>query len=152
MARYRGPTCKLARRLGTDLQLKSGIRALDSKCKLATPPGMHGVKRGRLSEFGVLFRQKQLIRMRTSASTALSRNAASYWPSPRLRSQDPTCPTHRPRNDDRRDWEGCPASFALPLHPLRGVSRQFPYAPSDDDKARRFQGLRSRQAFELPSM
>ncbi|MFZ0218772.1 MAG: 30S ribosomal protein S4 [Candidatus Aquirickettsiella sp.] len=62
MARYRGPTCKLARRLGTDLQLKSGIRALDSKCKLATPPGMHGAKRGRLSEFGVLFRQKQLIR------------------------------------------------------------------------------------------
>ena len=62
MARYRGPTCKLASRLGTDLQLKSGIRALDSKCKLATPPGMHGVKRGRLSEFGVLFRQKQLIR------------------------------------------------------------------------------------------
>lgn len=62
MARYRGPTCKLARRLGTDLQLKSGIRALDSKCKLATPPGVHGAKRGRLSEFGVLFRQKQLIR------------------------------------------------------------------------------------------
>lgn len=62
MARYRGPTCKLARRIGTDLQLKSGIRALDSKCKLATPPGMHGVKRGRLSEFGILFRQKQLIR------------------------------------------------------------------------------------------
>lgn len=62
MARYRGPTCKLARRLGTDLQLKSGIRALDSKCKLTTPPGVHGAKRGRLSEFGVLFRQKQLIR------------------------------------------------------------------------------------------
>lgn len=62
MARYRGPTCKLARRLGTDLQLKSGIRALDSKCKLAIPPGVHGAKRGRLSEFGVLFRQKQLIR------------------------------------------------------------------------------------------
>lgn len=62
MARYRGPTCKLARRLGTDLQLKSGIRALDSKCKLASPPGVHGAKRGRLSEFGVLFRQKQLIR------------------------------------------------------------------------------------------
>ena len=62
MARYRGPTCKLARRLGTDLQLKSGIRALDSKCKLATPPGMHGAKRGRLSEYGVLLRQKQIIR------------------------------------------------------------------------------------------
>jgi small subunit ribosomal protein S4 len=62
MARYRGPTCKLARRLGTDLQLKSGIRALDSKCKLATPPGMHGSKRGRSSEYGTLLRQKQLIR------------------------------------------------------------------------------------------
>ena len=62
MARYRGPTCKLARLLGADSQSRSGIRALDSKCKLATPPGMHGVKRGRLSEFGVLFRQKQLIR------------------------------------------------------------------------------------------
>lgn len=62
MARYRGPTCKLARRLGIDLQLKSGIRALDSKCKLATPPGMHATKRGRLSEFGVLFLEKQKIR------------------------------------------------------------------------------------------
>ena len=62
MARYRGPTCKLARRLGNDLQLKSGIRALDSKCKLATPPGMHGSKRGRLSDYGVMLRQKQLIR------------------------------------------------------------------------------------------
>lgn len=62
MARYRGPTCKLARRLGSDLQLKSGIRALDSKCKLATPPGMHGAKRGRLSDYGVMLRQKQLIR------------------------------------------------------------------------------------------
>jgi small subunit ribosomal protein S4 len=62
MARYRGPTCKLARRLGVDLQLKSGIRALDSKCKLATPPGMHGTKRGRLSDYGVMLRQKQLIR------------------------------------------------------------------------------------------
>jgi small subunit ribosomal protein S4 len=62
MARYRGPTCKLARRLGSDLQLKSGIRALDSKCKLATPPGMHGTKRGRLSDYGVMLRQKQLIR------------------------------------------------------------------------------------------
>lgn len=62
MARYRGPTCKLARRLGSDLQLKSGIRALDSKCKLATPPGMHGTKRGRLSDYGVMLRQKQLVR------------------------------------------------------------------------------------------
>jgi small subunit ribosomal protein S4 len=62
MARYRGPTCKLARRFGSDLNLKSGIRALDSKCKIATPPGMHGTKRGRLSDYAVMLRQKQLIR------------------------------------------------------------------------------------------
>ena len=62
MARYLGPTCRLARQLGTDLQLKSGIRALDTKCKLATPPGMHGTKRKRLSDYGIMLRQKQLIR------------------------------------------------------------------------------------------
>src|SRR5271157_2885269 len=37
----------------------------------------------------------------------------------------------RPRNDDRRDWEGCPARFALPLHPLRVVDRQFIVCSSD---------------------
>ena len=43
MARYIGPKCKLSRREGTDLQLKSGVRALESKCKAETAPGMHGV-------------------------------------------------------------------------------------------------------------
>ena len=38
MARYRGPTCKLARREGTDLFLKSGLKPLESKCKLEVPP------------------------------------------------------------------------------------------------------------------
>ena len=33
MARYIGPKCKLSRREGTDLYLKSGIRPLESKCK-----------------------------------------------------------------------------------------------------------------------
>lgn len=33
MARYIGPTCKLSRREGTDLFLKSGVRPLESKCK-----------------------------------------------------------------------------------------------------------------------
>jgi len=42
MARYTGPTCKLARREGVDLELKSGIRSIDSKCKLTQLPGMHG--------------------------------------------------------------------------------------------------------------
>ena len=45
MARYLGPTCKLARREGTDLFLKSGVRALESKCKPETMPGDHGARR-----------------------------------------------------------------------------------------------------------
>ena len=39
MARYLGPKCKLSRREGTDLFLKSGVKSLDSKCKLEVPPG-----------------------------------------------------------------------------------------------------------------
>ncbi|MBX2807982.1 MAG: 30S ribosomal protein S4 [Cellvibrionaceae bacterium] len=62
MARYIGPTCKLSRREGTDLFLKSGVRALDSKCKAETAPGMHGVRRGRLSDYGVQLREKQKLR------------------------------------------------------------------------------------------
>lgn len=62
MARYIGPTCKLSRREGTDLFLKSGARALDSKCKLETAPGQHGVRRGRLSDYGVQLREKQKVR------------------------------------------------------------------------------------------
>ena len=46
MARYIGPKCKLARREGTDLFLKSARRSLDSKCKLEAKPGQHGVKSG----------------------------------------------------------------------------------------------------------
>jgi small subunit ribosomal protein S4 len=62
MARYIGPTCKLSRREGTDLFLKSGIRALDSKCKVETAPGQHGARRGRLSEYGTQLREKQKVR------------------------------------------------------------------------------------------
>jgi len=62
MARYIGPKCKLSRREGTDLFLKSGVRALDTKCKLETPPGVHGARRGRLSEYGVQLREKQKVR------------------------------------------------------------------------------------------
>ena len=42
MARYLGPKCKLSRREGTDLFLKSGVKPLESKCKLEVPPG--GIK------------------------------------------------------------------------------------------------------------
>ena len=62
MARYIGPKCKLARREGTDLFLKSGVRALDTKCKLETKPGVHGAARGRLSDYGLQLREKQKVR------------------------------------------------------------------------------------------
>ena len=62
MARYIGPKCKLSRREGTDLFLKSGVKALDSKCNLETAPGMHGARRGRLSEYGTQLREKQKVR------------------------------------------------------------------------------------------
>jgi small subunit ribosomal protein S4 len=62
MARYLGPKLKLSRREGTDLFLKSGIRAIDTKCKIDNAPGVHGARRGRLSEYGVQLREKQKVR------------------------------------------------------------------------------------------
>ena len=62
MARYIGPTCKLSRREGTDLYLKSGVRPLDSKCKADTVPGVHGARRSRLSDYGLQLREKQKVR------------------------------------------------------------------------------------------
>ena len=61
MARYTGPTCKLARREKTDLGLKSGLRSLDTKCNMEQPPGVHGAGRARLSEFGMQLREKQKV-------------------------------------------------------------------------------------------
>jgi small subunit ribosomal protein S4 len=63
VARYTGPKCKLARREGTDLFLKSARRSLDSKCKLETKPGQHGVRSGmRMSDYGNQLREKQKLR------------------------------------------------------------------------------------------
>ena len=63
MARYIGPTCKLARREGVDLNLKSPARGLDSKCKLNQPPGQHGdSRRQRLSDYALQLREKQKVR------------------------------------------------------------------------------------------
>ena len=61
MARYIGPKCKLSRREGTDLFLKSARRGLDTKCKLDTRPGQHGAKMTRVSEYGHQLREKQKI-------------------------------------------------------------------------------------------
>ncbi|WP_022978612.1 30S ribosomal protein S4 [Nevskia ramosa] len=62
MARYIGPTCKLARRAGTDLLLKSRGRSLDTKCKLDTPPGQHGARKQRLSDYALQLREKQKLK------------------------------------------------------------------------------------------
>lgn len=66
MARYIGPTCKLARREGADLSLKSPTRALDSKCKLEQKPGQHGAgmgaRRSKLSDYAVQLREKQKVK------------------------------------------------------------------------------------------
>ncbi|MFT5541179.1 MAG: small subunit ribosomal protein S4 [Glaciecola sp.] len=62
MARYLGPKLKLSRREGTDLFLKSGVRAIESKCKIDQPPGQHGARRGRLSDYGIQLREKQKVR------------------------------------------------------------------------------------------
>src|SRR5688572_7840160 len=63
MARYIGPTCKLARREGADLSLKSPARAIDSKCKFEQKPGQHGAsKKARLSDYAVQLREKQKVK------------------------------------------------------------------------------------------
>ena len=63
MARYIGPTCKLARREGTDLFLKSGVKPLENKCKFTVPPGgIKGERRQRLSDYGLQLREKQKLR------------------------------------------------------------------------------------------
>ena len=62
MARYIGPKCKLSRREGVDLLLKSSVRALDTKCNLKRVPGTQSVKRTRLSNYGVQLREKQKLR------------------------------------------------------------------------------------------
>ncbi|QJC32915.1 30S ribosomal protein S4 [Enterobacteriaceae endosymbiont of Donacia semicuprea] len=62
MAKYLGPKLKLCRREGTDLFLKSNVRAIDTKCKLEQFPGQHGFKKKRLSDYGIQLREKQKLR------------------------------------------------------------------------------------------
>lgn len=62
MARYIGPTCKLSRREGTDLFLKSRGKSLEGKCKLDQRPGQHGTKRTRNSDYATQLRAKQRLR------------------------------------------------------------------------------------------
>ena len=80
MARYIGPTCKLARREGTDLGLKSPARALDSKCKLAQKPGQHGAgtgaRRSKLSDYATQLREKLKV---TRIYGLLERQFRNYY-------------------------------------------------------------------------
>ena len=63
MARYVGPRCKLSRREGTDLGLKSARRSLESKCKQDSKPGQHGRTSGaRTSDYGKQLREKQKVK------------------------------------------------------------------------------------------
>jgi len=62
MARYIGPKCKLMRREGTDLYLKSRARSVDSKCNMEKVPGQQSDRRRRLSDYGVQLREKQKVR------------------------------------------------------------------------------------------
>lgn len=64
MARYIGPSCKLARREGTDLFLKSPVRSIDSKCKIDKVPGQTaaGGRRPRITVYGTQLREKQKLR------------------------------------------------------------------------------------------
>jgi small subunit ribosomal protein S4 len=62
MARYLGPKCKLMRREGTDLYLKSRVRSVDSKCNMEKVPGQTIDRRRRLSDYGLQLREKQKVR------------------------------------------------------------------------------------------
>ena len=77
MARYTGPKCKLARREGTDLFLKSGVKPLESKCKFQVPPGgIKGERKQRLSDYGLQLREKQKLRRMYGV---LERQFANYY-------------------------------------------------------------------------
>lgn len=62
MARYLGPKCKLSRREGTDLFLKSRARPLESKCQIDKIPGEQGSKAKRSSGYALQLREKQKLR------------------------------------------------------------------------------------------
>ena len=64
MARYIGPKCRLCRREGEKLFLK-GEKCFTSKCAMenrAFPPGQHGQRRTRLSDYATQLREKQKLR------------------------------------------------------------------------------------------
>ncbi len=64
MARYTGPVCKLCRRENIKLFLK-GERCYTDKCSFDRrpyPPGVHGQRRSKVTEYGIRLREKQKVR------------------------------------------------------------------------------------------
>lgn len=64
MARYRGSVCRLCRRENMKLFLK-GDRCYSDKCgfdRRSYPPGQHGQRRGKYSDYGIQLREKQKVR------------------------------------------------------------------------------------------
>lgn len=64
MAKYTGSVCRLCRREGMKLYLK-GDRCYSDKCAInrrPTPPGQHGQRRKKDSEYGLQLREKQKAR------------------------------------------------------------------------------------------
>src|SRR5919197_4476476 len=64
MGRHLDPVCRLCRREGIKLYLK-GARCESPKCAIDrrnVPPGMHGYRRGKPSEYGVRLREKQKLK------------------------------------------------------------------------------------------
>ena len=64
MAKYTGPVCRLCRREGQKLFLK-GERCMTDRCSIdrkSYPPGQHGQRRSKLSEFAIQLREKQKVK------------------------------------------------------------------------------------------
>src|SRR3990167_10783562 len=62
MAKYIGPKCRISRREKTDLEFKSGIKSIESKCNLEHTPGQHWSRRARETDYGLQLRMKQMIK------------------------------------------------------------------------------------------
>ena len=63
MGKYIGPSCRKARRVGFNLDLKSLLgKSLKNKCKLSIMPGQHGFKKRKISNYGFQLLAKQSVR------------------------------------------------------------------------------------------
>lgn len=60
MARYTGASCRISRKYGMDFDFKT--RDIETKCKFKAPPGQHGQKRSRPTEYGRQLAAKQMLK------------------------------------------------------------------------------------------